>query len=902
MNGGGSYMKAGKKMIVIFFLLILCGAGFGYFQYHQNKEIYRLISILKDTESKQHWEAVKDLEKIGKPAIRPLLLSFKYDSNLVKFKALKLVEKAGAGKYVKDAIPAYQKKSTDFRNSIITILGTIDDGSVKRDMIKALKDDDPRIRRSAIEYLLVNGEENDNILVIKLLEDPDEETRDAAIKFLGVKREKRAVRHLTKLLQSPNKEIIKNAVCSLIMIGDKNSVKPITNALFKNYSLDISSQFLQELNRISRGKAEDIILKALNKGDKQTKINALSYIRYFGTLRSNLALINFIEDPDPDIQEELSSLYLYVGYTENRQIKEKIAKALNNKNPEVRINAIRILNESENPEKFEILIRHLRDNNSQVRLTTIYALEKVRDKRTVRYLFPLVNDKNTDVRREAVELLAKLGDKRMAPYLFKMLKEKKYHGKETDLELYDKEKLIYLLLRLGEEDAIEPFLIHLNHLAHRKYPKSYDISSFIKDLKQLKTKKAREIYFSLLCHKNSEIQTAAIRVLKDFNIPKTDEILIDIIEKTKDSGVKFTAIEELCKRGNTRYRDYLYKLLDSTDYSTKQFAAGQLLVLKDEKIMEMLRKLVANNEIYVSNSILYSIIRNKDKKNIPLLLYLLDNKTTTRDIRRRIITELGERKVEKAAGKLIEYLECGDMQLQAAAARSLGNIGDKRACEPLIKLSKSWIPYIKVSAIESLGKLKCKKASRIMLKNLNHWHYHLRNSSIIALGEIKEKRAVKPLIEALKFDCRGNNNQAAIALGKIGDKRALKHLREAISQPDINLRIDSAAGLILLGYEDEGLKVLSESLKNKSCFSRSFVVKALQYSKSNKAQEMLITCLKDESGMVRYDAADILSKIGTVKAIPHLETALKDKDSDVRENAKKAIESIREREKKRQYK
>ena len=90
------------------------------------------------------------------------------------------------------------------------------------------------------------------------------------------------------------------------------------------------------------------------------------------------------------------------------------------------------------------------------------------------------------------------------------------------------------------------------------------------------------------------------------------------------------------------------------------------------------------------------------------------------------------------------------------AAEALGNIGDARAVEPLIK---------------ALGEDKSE----------------VRWPAAGALGKIGDKRAVDPLIEELGDDDESVNSSAAEALGEIGDARAVEPLIKALGNESRNV-------------------------------------------------------------------------------------------------------------------
>tara|TARA_B100000029_G_scaffold509771_1_gene599691 strand:+ start:634 stop:1506 length:873 start_codon:yes stop_codon:yes gene_type:complete len=110
------------------------------------------------------------------------------------------------------------------------------------------------------------------------------------------------------------------------------------------------------------------------------------------------------------------------------------------------------------------------------------------------------------------------------------------------------------------------------------------------------------------------------------------------------------------------------------------------------------------------------------------------------------------------------------------AARALGNIGDKRAVEPLIKALRDWeheLTNIMTPQGQAFGSVAAN-----------------------ALGNIGDKRAVEPLIKALEnndktFGFDLYRRSAANALGWIGDKRAVEPLLKIIEDYDLNKNIQS---------------------------------------------------------------------------------------------------------------
>ena len=167
----------------------------------------------------------------------------------------------------------------------------------------------------------------------------------------------------------------------------------------------------------------------------------------------------------------------------------------------------------------------------------------------------------------------------------------------------------------------------------------------------------------------------------------------------------------------------------------------------------------------------------------------------------------------QAVELLIKVLE--DDLVSSAAACALGKIGDERAIEPLKKagaegrdratqagIHTSWVMrdvdalinvlnngkleeekfYERMTATKALGDIGDTRAVEPLIKTLrDNRESSLRGYAAEALGKIRDERALEPLIEALIWneDGRIGREYVAVALGQFGDKRAIQPLIEA---------------------------------------------------------------------------------------------------------------------------
>jgi len=132
---------------------------------------------------------------------------------------------------------------------------------------------------------------------------------------------------------------------------------------------------------------------------------------------------------------------------------------------------------------------------------------------------------------------------------------------------------------------------------------------------------------------------------------------------------------------------------------------------------------------------------------------------------------------------------------RADAAEVLGEIGDKRAVEPLIDALKDADCMVQWNAAEGLGKIGDKRAIEPLIITLKAENDILRERAAEALGEIGDARAVEPLIGALNDEDEGVRSSAAEALGKIGDVRAVQPLINALKDEDWYVRSSAETAL-----------------------------------------------------------------------------------------------------------
>jgi HEAT repeat protein len=266
-------------------------------------------------------------------------------------------------------------------------------------------------------------------------------------------------------------------------------------------------------------------------------------------------------------------------------------------------------------------------------------------------------------------------------------------------------------------------------------------------------------------------------------------------------------------------------------YSLRQTAAKSLCRYEDERVLPILLRTLARN-LPGSSSFYDLFAKRKDKANaIPGLI------------------------------EIVEFEKRFDSTTQGngeTAARALGEIGDAKATEPLMRAIEGNNQYTKSAAISALAKIGDTRSVPLLLQLVQEKKQH-SSGAIEALGKIGDVSAV-PLLCEIVDNKKDHWYDAVIALGEIGDKSAepclLKHLNDS-DLPD--------------GYYARILQALGDTCSKDTDITR---IRSFCHSPKSSLRKVAVT---------------VLGNIGNIAAVDDVVALLDDEDYHVRESAIKAI-------------
>lgn len=449
---------------------------------------------------------------------------------------------------------------------------------------------------------------------------------------------------------------------------------------------------------------------------------------------------------------------------------EKNIRMLKNDDPIKRVAAAEQLGKVKDVRAIKPLAKALTDSDWRVRQASARALGCIKDVRIIEFLSNALKDPKIDVRLSATEALGEIQDFLVVEPLSLALKDRDWHVRMAAVKA---------LSHIKDARVVEPLIATLDDVSSDVTSAAkaalHDVNNVI--VVHLLTKRLTDVNSPIYQH------LRAADTLAEFGPPSLKPLITGLSDK--DQSVRFSAAEALGQIKDPRAVEMLLDTMKKDSYS--RIATAKALVeignLSVEGLIRALQEESQKEKVITDGRVRVRIM-NRDE--IDFCVHIV-----------RALGQIGDR---RAVDPLISALGDEYEEVREAAADALGNFNDPRAVEPLIlalknspKKSEDFFlndndAEFRESAARSLGRIKdlCAVEPLIAaLKDNKFDHSGIgRGYVALALGEIKDLRAVDPLIAALKDENSSVRANAAIALASIGDQSAIPSL--IASMPDWN--------------------------------------------------------------------------------------------------------------------
>ncbi|MFQ5645314.1 MAG: HEAT repeat domain-containing protein [bacterium] len=239
------------------------------------------------------------------------------------------------------------------------------------------------------------------------------------------------------------------------------------------------------------------------------------------------------------------------------------------------------------------------------------------------------------------------------------------------------------------------------------------------------------------------------------------------------------------------------------DAKDRVFAIKALTILgkRSEPAVPFLIGILSDNDWFVRKEAAWILGRLEDPRAIEPLIRLLNEKNryvTGEAV--EALTKIGR----PAVTPLLAALKYKNVDIRKNVVTVLGNIGDHQAIDPLIHLLDDHDLGVHRQIASSLQKFGG-VAEKRLINDLKHGEIHARENAAWALGKIGSEEAEKPLIAALTGKSAWLRENAAGSLGEIGTQQAVRPLIKALSDHETVVATKAAEALKTITGQDFGL-------------------------------------------------------------------------------------------------
>lgn len=355
-----------------------------------------------------------------------------------------------------------------------------------------------------------------------------------------------------------------------------------------------------------------------------------------------------------------------------------------------------------------------------------------------------------------------------------------------------------------------------------------------------------------------EDDRAILRVLKSITATSLADLGIEVKPDSEERGALVGVVGPASKAQDAgiRLESIIYGVNGKAVKSVEEYNSliAEAIAADGKVTLDIARQIVAPKYSKIGISkvkeqggkvIVEEMWESKSEANPASMEGIMEGDIITHVIDEMRITDIDSykkaiAKASKADRVIVKRGELGGIKL--AAINALGQIGDVRAVDPLLK------------SLESDDK----------------W---VRRAAALALESMEDDLIIQPLMNHLLPEDEPDDEvrrSAAKALARMKPEEAIEHLAKALKDPSLGVRLDAGYALGRIGAP--AVDVLVKARYDEDSRIRDSAVAALGNIGGDSVRDELISVLRDENeeSTVKLTAIQALYKIGDSESIAEL--------------------------------
>ena len=305
-----------------------------------------------------------------------------------------------------------------------------------------------------------------------------------------------------------------------------------------------------------------------------------------------------------------------------------------------------------------------------------------------------------------------------------------------------------------------------------------------------------------------------------------DKGLVDIVKKglgSFDDGYEVQSVQNevigaLIKDNNIPTAEFALDALKSADDEWVRWALVHVIGASAKKVaVDTMLEELKHPSYVVRRRAAESLGGFKERRAVESLIAVLENMDEMKSIRAAAALSLGALKDERASAALLAALSDENAEIRWRAIGALGNLKDAKAISRLSEIVEDPLEPddVRNAAAAALGNIGNKAAEAVLIRALDIRVGNISKNAIIALGKLESEAAIPKLIAILEdkgipLDAStaalanaSARTKAAIALGQIGGTRAADAVaRRLADDTEYIVALEDAVNRKAIGADD----------------------------------------------------------------------------------------------------
>ena len=305
-----------------------------------------------------------------------------------------------------------------------------------------------------------------------------------------------------------------------------------------------------------------------------------------------------------------------------------------------------------------------------------------------------------------------------------------------------------------------------------------------------------------------------------------DKGLVDIITKglgSFDDGYEVQSVQDqvigaLIKDNNIPTAEFALDALKSADDEWVRWALVHVIGATVKKVaVDAMREELKHPSYVVHRRAAESLGGFKERRVVEPLIAILENMDEMKSVRAAAAVSLGALKDERASVPLLTALSDENAEIRWRAAAALGNLKDAKAITRLSEMVENPLEpdTVRNVAVAALGNIGNKAAEAVLIRALDIRVGNISKNAIVALGKLESETAIPTLIAILEdkqiaLDAStaalanaSSRTKAAIALGEIGGARAAEAIaKRLVDDTEYIVALEDAVNRKTIGADD----------------------------------------------------------------------------------------------------